>query len=308
MTRTIAIIDADICFTFLLISRLKKHLPGFLAFPVSGDVLKKHHNYILDNEFVLYNQHEISQEEVLLHCIKDPKPTLIPLLSTKEPYPPKDILMLVHEVESRAGLGRIPKPRDASLQTCLTLSFVPPEERERHVRQQVDRAMIDFRHIIRLDVMPGIRMAPDPPYMNADPATRTCGISELISRIKGGKFPYQEIPSYLEPDPYGDLRFGRPLHSDDVFTCHARTLTTLMNRTERYLASLQEPALFLVVADGLSFTRMRTLARSLSHLEILTPFDFGKDYMLCHEIDMLQQAHNGTTHLNYPFSLKKRVS
>ena len=308
MTRTIAIIDADICFTFLLISRLRKHLPDFLAFPVSREVLKNHRNFVLDNEFVLYNQHEITQDEILLHCINDPKPTLIPLLSTRDPFPPKDVLMLVHEVESRAGLGRIPKPRDASVQTCLTLSFIPPEERERHVRQQISRAMIDFKHVVRLDVMPGILMSPDPPFLNLDQAVRTSGISELISKIKCGRFPYQDIPSYLEPDPFGDLRFGRPLHSDDVFTCHTRTLTILINRTVKYLASLGEPSVLIVVADGLSFTRMRTLTRMLAHMEILTPVDLGKDYMLCHEIDLLQQEHNGTSHINIPFSLKKRVS
>ncbi|MBQ0012528.1 MAG: hypothetical protein KBT07_07450 [Clostridiales bacterium] len=308
MARTIAIIDADICFTYLLISRLQKHLPGFLAFPVSGDVLKAHRNFVLDNEFVLYNQHEITKEEVLLHCINEPKPTLIPLLSTHPPYPPKDVLMLVHEVESRAGLGRIPKPRDASVQTCLTLSFIPPEERERHVRQQISRAMSDFKHVVRLDVMPGIRMPLDPPYMHTDQTVSTSGISALIDKLQHGKFSFQEIPSYLEPDPYGDLRFGRPIHSDDVFTCHARTLNILINRTVRYLSSLGETAVLDVVVDGLSFTRMRTLARALSHMEILTPLDFGKDYMLCHEIDLLQKEHVGTAHMNIPFSLKKLVS
>ncbi len=308
MARTIAIIDADICFTFLLISRLQKHLPGFLAFPVSGEVLKAHRNFVLDNEFVLYNQHEITKEEVLLHCINEPKPTLIPLLSTKSPYPPKDVLMLVHEVESRAGLGRIPMPRDASVQTCLTLSFIPPEERERHVRQQISRAMTDFKHVIRLDVMPGIRMAPDPAYFQAEQTIHTSGISALITNLQHGKCSYQDIPSYLEPDPYGDLRFGRPVNSDDVFTCHARTLNTLISRTVRYLSSLKETAVLVVVVDGLSFTRMRTLARSLSHMEILTPLDLGKDYMLCHEIDLLQKEHVGTSHMNIPFSLKQLVS
>ena len=120
-----------------------------------------------------------------------------------------------------------------------------------------------------------------------------------------GKFHYSQIPSYLEPDPYGDLRFGKPEHSDDLITCHSRTILMLLSKTTRYLSSLSEPSLLLVVGDGISFTRMRTLCRNLRHLEILTPLHIEKDYMLCSEIDLLQKTHSGTSHIDYPFSISK---
>ena len=307
MTRTIAIIDSDMCFTSLLISRLMKYLPDFVAFPVSKDILLLHGNLILDCHFVLYNQHEISEEELLKRCDASRLPVLIPLLSTKQPCPPKDVLMLVHEVESCAGLGRIPTPSDSPVQTCLTLSFVPPKEREKHVLRQIERARSDFEHIIRLDIMPGILMPPDPPSWDAQCATHTSGISELLTHLKMGSIPIMQIPSYLEPDPYGDLRFGKPVHSDDLISCQSRTILLLISRTYRYLLSLQEPSLLLVVCDGISFTRMRTLCRKLSHMEILTPLHLEKNYLLCHEIDLLQKEHCGTSHIDYPFSLKKEV-
>ena len=101
------------------------------------------------------------------------------------------------------------------------------------------------------------------------------------------------------------MRFGKPDHSDDLITCHSRTILLLLSKTERYLSSLHEPALLLVVADGLSFIRMRTLCRNLRHLEILTPLHMEKDYMLCNEIDLLQKAHSGTSHIDFPFSIAK---
>lgn len=305
MTRTIAIIDADILFTSLLISRLKKHVPDFMAFPVSKEILFAHQELLLDSDFVLYNQLEISEKEILQHCDPQRIPTLVPLLQTTKPFPPKDVLMIAHEVESLAGLGRIPTPPDSSLQTCLTLSFVSPKEREAHVLKQIERARHDFTHIIRLDIMPGILMPQDPPSWNIENAERSNGISQLMSKLKLGSFPYAQIPSYLEPDPYGDMRFGKPDHSDDLITCHSRTILLLLSKTERYLSSLHEPALLLVVADGLSFIRMRTLCRNLRHLEILTPLHMEKDYMLCNEIDLLQKAHSGTSHIDFPFSIAK---
>ncbi len=307
MKRTIAIIDADICFTYLLASRLQKHLPDVMAFPVSAEVLRSHRTLILDNDFVLYNQHEISENEILRHCVKEHLPILIPLLSTKAPYPPKDVLMLLHEVESRAGLGRIPLPKGSSVQTCLALSFISPEEREAHVRNLLERSRSDFRHIIRLDLMPGIRMATDPPSWNQEGIPSTSGISSVLSKLKYSTINMRDIPSYLEPDPYGDLRFGRPVHSDDVISAHARTILRLINFTYRYLQSLGEPSLLLVVADSLSFTRMRTLAKALRHLELMTPLDMGTDYMLLSEIDAITKAHVGTSHVNLPLTLTKEA-
>ena len=106
MTRTIAIIDADILFTSLLISRLKKHVPDFLAFPVSKEILFAHRELMLDSDFVLYNQREISENEILSHCDPERTPILVPLLKTTKPFPPKDVLMIAHEVESLAEIGR----------------------------------------------------------------------------------------------------------------------------------------------------------------------------------------------------------
>ena len=307
MTRTIAIIDADILFTSLLISRLKKHVPDFLAFPVSKEILFAHRELMLDSDFVLYNQREISENEILSHCDPERTPILVPLLKTTKPFPPKDVLMIAHEVESLAGLGRIPVSPDSSVQTCLTLSFITPKEREAHVLKQIERARSDFAHIIRLDLMPGILMPLDPPSWEENNVQRCGGISLLLQKLKTGRFPYLEIPSYLEPDPYGDMRLGRPDHSDDIVTCHSRTIVTLISKTIRYLSSLSEPSLLYVVGDGLSFVRMRTLCRNLSHLEILTPLHIEKDYMLCNEIDLLQKEHVGTTHIDYPYSISRAV-
>ena len=227
MKRAIAIIDADICFTYLLVSRLQKHLPDVMAFPVSAKALRSHRTLILDNDFVLYNQHEISENEILRHCVKEHLPILIPLLSTKAPYPPKDVLMLIHEVESRAGLGRIPLPKGSTVQTCLALSFISPEEREAHVRKLMERSRNDFRHIIRLDLMPGIRMAADPPswnqegilrpagsllfFPNLDTARSICGTSPPIWNrihteifVSDGRF-IRTMSSMRMPEPYFGL-------------------------------------------------------------------------------------------------------
>ena len=155
--------------------------------------------------------------------------------------------------------------------------------------------------------MPGILMPLDPPSWEENNVQRCGGISLLLQKLKTGRFPYLEIPSYLEPDPYGDMRLGRPDHSDDIVTCHSRTIVTLISKTIRYLSSLSEPSLLYVVGDGLSFVRMRTLCRNLSHLEILTPLHIEKDYMLCNEIDLLQKEHVGTTHIDYPYSISRAV-
>lgn len=307
MTRTIAIIDADILFTSLLISRLKKHVPELLAFPVSQEMLTAHRELLLDSDFVLYNQNEITEEEILSHCASGRTPILVPLLQPTKPYPPKDVLMISHEVENLAGLGRIPASPDSSVQTCLVLSFVPPKEREAHVISQLERSRSNFSHIVRLDVMPGILMPKDPPSWEEKNTNRSSGITELLTKLKMGKFPFQSIPSYLEPDPYGDLRFGKPEHSDDLITCHSRTILVLISKTVRYLSSLSEPSLLLVVSDGLSFVRMRTLSKNLRHLEIITPLHPGKDPMLCSEIDQLQKAHVGTMHTDYPFSIARKA-
>ncbi len=307
MTRTIAIIDADICFTSLLISRLRKQVPDFRAFPVSLEMLLAHRELLLESDFVLYNQNEISEKEILSHCVSGRTPILVPLLQTTKPYPPKDVLMISHEVETLAGLGRIPVSPDSSVQTCLVLSFVPPKEREAHVLPKLERSRSDFSRIIRLDVMPGILMPQDPPSWEEGSAKRCSGVTELLSRLKLGKFPPHQIPSYLEPDPYGDLRFGKPEHSDDLITCHSRTILMLISKTVRYLSSLSEPSLLLVVCDGLSFVRMRTLSRNLRHLEIITPLHMEKDAMLCCEIDELQKQHKGTSHQDYPFSISGKI-
>ena len=308
-TKTLCIIDSDVCFTSLLISRLRKHLPNVLSFCIPKETLTRRADLFLDNHFVLYNQKEITEEELLRHCSRERMPVLIPLLFTTPPYQPKDVLMLVHEVEEACGIGRIPPSLTNSVQTCLILSFVSREEREKHVLRQIENARFDFRTIVRLDIMPGILMAPDPSHIVSAPSSdRSDGISDLLNRIRFRTLTASDIPGYLEPDPYGDLRFGRPRHSDDIISSHTHTILTLIQRTARYLASLNEPALLLVVGDGLSFTRMRALCRNLSHLEILTPLDLEKDFMLCSEIDALQQAHSGTSHLDFPYDLSGRFT
>ena len=307
MTRTIAIIDADICFTSLLISRLRKQVPDFLAFPVSQEMLLAHRELLLDSDFVLYNQNEISEKEILAHCASGRTPILVPLLQTTKPYPPKDVLMISHEVETLAGLGRIPVSQDSSVQTCLVLSFVPPKEREAHVTSLLERSRSSFSHIVRLDVMPGILMPKDPPSWEKENANRCSGVTDLLSKLKMGKFPPQSIPSYLEPDPYGDLRFGKPEHSDDLITCHSRTILILISKTVRYLSGLSGKSLLLVVSDSLSFVRMRTLSKNLRHMEIITPLHMEKDAMLCCEIDELLKLHKGTSHQDYPFSISGKI-
>ncbi|MBO4687851.1 MAG: hypothetical protein J5636_05005 [Clostridiales bacterium] len=304
MQHTIAIIDTDNCFSSLLISRLKKQLPDFLAYQISRDVLVSVPTLLLDCQFLLYNQFEIAEEEIMAHCSPDNIPVLIPLLSEVPPFPPKDIFMLVHEVESRAGLGKIPLPECSSVQTCLTLSFVPLKEREAHVVGQIRSALTQFDHIIRLDIMPGILMPEDPPSWNIDGGTRSSGIPELLMRIRQKRLTSSQIPSFLEPDPYGDLRFGRPEHSDDLIACHPRTISHLISRTISYLHTLDGHALLLCVCDGISFRRMQTLCRQFTHLEILTPLHVEKDIMLLNEIDQLQRSHLGTTHIDFPFTLR----
>jgi len=305
ITKTICILDSDPCFSALLISRIKRQLPRHLAFRLNKDILLSRSELLLDNDYLLYNQHEISKEELLKHCHPSRTPTLIPLLSEEQPYPPKDVLMLVHEIESHLGLGTIPLPIESNIQTALVLSFVSPDERELHVQKQISRSLSDFSHVVRLDIMPGIRMPSDPEYPGENPKQSVSGISELLVRLSGRGFSYKDIPSYLEPDPYGDLRFGRPVHSDDLITAHVRTLHLLIKKTTDYLRTLDESSLLLVVADGISFRRMQSLSRNLSHLEILTPLHVEKDYMLCSEIDSLVKAHTGTSHIDFPYSIDR---
>ena len=308
MLNTIAVIDTDICFTTLLISRLKKQLPDFITYPISLDVFTSIPNLVLDCQFLLYNQLEITEEQIMSHCAPDRIPVLIPLLSEAEPFPPKDIFMLVHEVESRAGLGKIPLSEISCAQTCLTLSFVPPKEREAHVVRLIRASGYHFDHIIRLDIMPGILMPEDPPSWNVEGGARSSGITELLLRIRQKRLSSSHIPMYLEPDPYGDLRFGRPQRSDDLITCHTPTLSHLISKTVAYLEHQGGHSLLLAVCDGISFKRMRVLCKQFAHLEILTPLHVEKDIMLCNEIDELQRTHFGTTHIDLPFSLKNPVS
>ena len=302
-TKTICILDQDPCFSALLISRIKKQLPQYKAFRLSMDTLLSRSDLLLDNDYLLYNQHEISREELLKHCNPAKSPTLISLLAEEKPYPPKDVLMLVHEIESHLGLGMIPFPLDSNVQSALVLSFVSPEERELHVQKQISLSLTEFAHVIRLDIMPGIIMPSDPEYSSVHSFQNVSGISELLIRLSKRGFSYKDLPAFLEPDPYGDLRFGKPLHSDDVISAHTRTLHLLIRKTMDYLRTLGDSALLIVVADGLSFRRMQSLSRSLSHLEILTPLHIEKDYMLCNEIDTIVKGHNGTSHIDFPYQI-----
>ena len=145
------------------------------------------------------------------------------------------------------------------------------------------------------------------PSWEKENANRCSGVTDLLSKLKMGKFPPQSIPSYLEPDPYGDLRFGKPEHSDDLITCHSRTILILISKTVRYLSGLSGKSLLLVVSDGLSFVRMRTLSKNLRHMEIITPLHMEKDAMLCCEIDELLKLHKGTSHQDYPFSISGKI-
>jgi len=304
ISKTICILDSDPCFSSLLITRLQKQLPDVLAFHLNMETLLSRRDLLLDNNYVLYNQQEISKEELLRHCSKERMPRLITLLSEEKPYPPKDVLMLVHEIEDCIGLGTIPLPVQGKIQTCLVLSFVSPAEREVHIRKLLTSARLDFPHIIRLDIMPGILMESDPEIAGMREASHVDGISVLLDKIRMGGLSYKEIPSYLEPDPYGDLRFGKPIHSDDIISAHTRTILSVINRSVRYLRTLETKGLLLLVADGLSFKRMQTLSQNASHLEILTPLNLEKDYLLCREIDTLVKSHRGTSHVDFPFSIQ----
>ncbi len=303
ITKTICILDQDPFFSSLLITRLQRQLPDTLAFHLNMEMLLSRRDLILDNDYVLFNQHEIAKEELLRHCSKERMPRLIPLLSDEKPYPPKDVLMLVHEIEDCIGLGTIPLPAEGRIQTCLVLSFVSPEEREVHIRKLLTSARLDFTHIIRFDIMPGILMEPDPEMAGVHNPAPVNGISVLLDQIRKGGFSYKDIPAYLEPDPYGDLRFGKPLHSDDIISAHTRTLLSVMSRTVRYLQTQETSGLLLLVADGISFKRIQTLSRNASHLEVLTPLNMEKDYLLCQEIDDIVKAHHGTSHVDFPFSI-----
>ncbi len=311
ITKTICILDSDPCFSSLLISRIKRQLPQHLAFRLNKEILLSRSDLLLDNDYILYNQHEISEKELLSHCNPAKSPHLIPLLAEEKPYPPKDVLMLVHEIESRLGLGMIPLPLESNIQTALVLSFVPPEEREIHVQKQISRSLSDFAHVVRLDIMPGIIMPCDPEYPDAPVYQQVSGISSLLERLSKRGFSYKDIPMFLEPDPYGDLRFGKPVHSDDVISAHTRTLHLLIRKTVEYLRTLEDSSLLIAVADGISFRRMQSLSKSLSHLEILTPLHIEKDYMLCNEIDTIVKQHTGTSHIDFPYRIqlkKERIA
>ena len=61
--KTLCIIDSDVCFSSLLISRLQKYLPDIVAFQISRNIFEERPSLLLDNHFVLYNQNEISEEQ-----------------------------------------------------------------------------------------------------------------------------------------------------------------------------------------------------------------------------------------------------
>ena len=94
-------------------------------------------------------------------------------------------------------------------------------------------------------------MPSDPEITNATPFQTVSGISELLLRLSKHGFSHKDIPMFLEPDPYGDLRFGKPLHSDDVISAHARTLHLLIRKTVDYLRTLDDSSLLIAVADGI---------------------------------------------------------
>lgn len=166
----------------------------------------------------------------------------------------------------------------------MLISFTDSKERERFAAREIHALQNSGYRVIRLDLMPGIRMTNPFRPQSADKGGKGAfpsGISELLLQLDGKHLEPSELLNYLQLGKDGCYHFGLPLRSDDIILCRMEVLVRLISLLRKQVETDTEKSAAIVVVDSLPFQVLKQICPLSRELHVLVPSDGISDDTLC---------------------------
>ena len=166
----------------------------------------------------------------------------------------------------------------------MLLSLTDNQERERFAGREIHALLDAGYRVIRLDLMPGIRMTNPFRPKSSDKGAKNIipsGISELLLQLDGKHLEPSELLNYLQLGKDGCYHFGLPLRSDDIILCRMEVLVRLICLLRRQVEADTEKTAAIVVVDSLPFQVLKQICPLSRELHVLVPSDGISDDTLC---------------------------
>lgn len=309
MNDHIAIIDPDVVLSRSMSQRIMHLIPDSRVSLYTPDAIRNDESLCLSEGIIFYDEKDTDPDLLLRHTADEAHPYLIPLHAAgtdgRRLLTGTELSRMIREASLRvryesAGtdvqrLREKPEPGLPRLSTACTvqalmepfkmlISFDGSKERENFAAREIHTLLDSGYRVIRLDLMPGIRMANPFRSKSVDKGDKgeiSSGISELLLQLDGKHLEPSELLNYLQLGKDGCYHFGLPLRSDDILLCRMEVLVRLISLLRRQVETDAEKSAAIVVVDSLPFQVLKQICPLSRELHVLVPSDGLSDDTLC---------------------------
>lgn len=315
MNEHIAIIDPDVVMSRSMSQRIMHLIPDSKVSLYTPDAIMNDESLCLAEGIIFYDEMGTDPDLLLRHTADSTHPHLIPLQSAgtegRRLLTGTELSRMIREAsadlryespDTGSGFGtdlrrlreqpEPGRPRHSSTHTIqallepfkMVISFTGNEERERFAGKEIHSLLESGYRVIRLDLMPGIRMTNPFRLKSTDKGDQgmiSSGISELLLQLDGKHLEPSELLNYLQLGKDGCYHFGLPLRSDDVILCRMEVLVRLISLLRREVETDTEKSAAIVVVDSLPFQVLKQICPLSRELHVLVPSDGISDDTLC---------------------------
>ena len=304
MKHQIALIENDQTLAAEISKRLQKIMPGSNFFLYSPESVKTKQEISFSEDVLLYNNHQISPDELINHqekailipLYKEEKAPTLPLSSVEIKC--KIITEERNDIDSPAPVKSQTRKPGFRKQNYLHafISFADPAIREKHIQIHAKNLLDQGIRVIRLNIMPGISLRPLQPVSESKSQIQErksmqiySGISELLLRIASTEMTKEQIAGYLQMTKSGVYEFGIPQRSDDLISCPSEILQKLVQTLYQFARESVSFTNILIVIEGIPFQTLYDLCIYFDEYHIIRPRYYPEDFCYAFEFNELEK-------------------
>lgn len=147
------------------------------------------------------------------------------------------------------------------------------DDRESMIRDYFERLRYEADHIIRIDLMSGLRM---PAAIKTGPDSGS--LTTLLNLSASSKFEPEDILEFCNPDISGFLTPGRPQDPDDVFDSDPGSIISLLKGLKELSMPGKDPDIATIaVVEGFKLSMIRQMIPHADTVHILLPSRSAED-------------------------------
>lgn len=273
MNHAVIIYEDDDFLYGLLRFRLALYLPDCYIMRDGDKNYLNNINQFSDTLFVLFDDHQYDEYDVVFENIEGINVFYLPLYSETDNGPLidcKELAIRIAETKTTVrhksqNIEINDKPNRNGVHILIPFSYI--DERERFIDEELSFLRDSDNMCIRLDLMAGIRMP-----INYSGSYSTVGsLTQLLDKAKSRNISPEDILAFVNPDSNGFFTPGKPQRSDDVFDYGTDTLATLINTLSTLVNEESDRFTGLIVAEGFRFRELINLASCCDVIHILLP-------------------------------------